>query len=187
VEPQVVDRDAELLQRCLEGDRETLREIIQRYEVMVYNLSYQMLHNEEDAKDAAQESFLNLFESLPYFRGECSLKTWLCRIVSSQCIARSRRRRRCRKREAPSEQFREIPDSGPSALEQMEKQETHNLLHRAVDELPEKYRIIIVLYYFQDLSYEQIADILLLPIGTVKVRLFRARKMLEKKLKKVLK
>ena len=103
-----MDRDAELLQRCLEGDRETLREIIQRYEVMVYNLSYQMLHNEEDAKDAAQESFLNLFESLPYFRGECSLKTWLYRIVSSQCIARSRRRgaaEKGRRRRSNSEKF----------------------------------------------------------------------------------
>ncbi len=181
-----MDRYAELLQRCLGGDKEALREIIQRYEVMVYNLSYQMLHHEEDAKDAAQESFLKLFQSLPYFRGECSLKTWLYRIVSSECIARSRRRRRRREREAPLEQLREIPDSGPSVLEQMEKQETHRLVHRAVDGLPEKYRIIIVLYYFQDLSYEQIADILLLPMGTVKVRLFRARKMLEKKLKEVL-
>jgi len=184
-----VDKDAELVRRCWEGDQDAFRELVLRYEEAVYNLAYRMLQNREDARDAAQEIFLNVFRSLPYFRGECAFKTWLYRIASNECISRSKRRRRWRGGETTlGEEARVVEDlsAGASSLEVVERKEQIRLLHRAIDELPEKYRIVVVLHYLEGLAYEEIAEALLVPLGTVKTRLFRAKELLRRKLRETL-
>ena len=178
-----MDRDAELIGRCLEGDRGALLELVRAYEKMVYSVVYRMLGDPEDAKDAAQETFLKVFESLPYFRGESKLSTWIYRIALNECTARSKRRA-VQMQEGMA--IGDIPDSRPSALEAIEKEERDRLVRSAIAQLPEKYRAVIVLRYFEELSYEEMAEVLLLPVGTVKARLFRAREMLRKKLGRLL-
>ena len=173
--------DANLVARCLEGDREALLELIRAHEKMVYGIAYRTLGDPEEARDAAQEVFLKVLESLPYFRGESKLSTWIYRIALNECSARIKRSRMRAEVALP-----EVPDSGPSALEAMEEEERNRLLRSAVAGLPKKYRRVVVLHYFEGLSYEEVAEVLLLPVGTVKARLFRARKMLRKKLGRLL-
>jgi len=181
-----VDTDTELVRRHLEGDEVASQTLIERYQDMVYSLAYRMLGDGEEARDASQEVFLNALDSLPGFRGECAFSTWLYRIAANGCIARSRWRKRRRATEVPANDLdRETPglsDDSPSSLDLVELQERNSQLYQAVAELAEEYRMAIVLHYFQGLAYEEVAQALSVPTGTVKVRLFRAKRLLKRKL-----
>ena len=181
-----MDTDTELVRRHLEGDEGASQTLIQRYQDMVYSLAYRMLGDGEEARDVTQEVFLNALDALPRFRGESAFSTWLHRIAANGCIARSRWRKRRRVTEIPAEDpGREAPDlsdDNPSALDLVEELERNSQLHQAVADLAEEYRMVIVLHYFQGLAYEEIAQALSVPIGTVKVRLFRAKRLLKRKL-----
>ncbi len=182
-----MDKDAELVQRCWEGDQDAFRELVLRYEKMVYNLAYRMLRDREDARDAAQEIFLSVFRSLPYFRGDCAFRTWLYRVASNECISKSKRRSRRRSSEKAinweERQAMEARIGERLSMATAEQEERDHLLHQAIDGLPEKYRIVVVLHYLEGLAYEEIAEVLFVPLGTVKTRLFRAKDLLRKKLR----
>lgn len=178
--------DRELIQRHLAGDREAAGQLIRRHERMVLDLARQLLGPGEEARDAAQEIFLNLLQVLPGFRGEAAFTTWLYRIATNTCIARSKRRKQRRDREASMETEdiqSAVADGELSSQELLEQRERHVFLRRAIDELAEEYRAVVVLHYLQDMKYEQMAEVLGIPVGTVKVRLFRARRLLQRKLK----
>jgi len=181
-----VDTDRELLRRCREGDPDGFRELVLRYETMVYTLAYRMLRAREEAEDAAQEVFLNVFRALPYFRGECTVKTWIYRVAANECITRSKRRR---KRQTAATEFDEehpgptLLDGEASGPEALERKEQDERVRHAVDDLPEKYRMAVVLHYFEGLSYEEVGEALEIPMNTVKTWLFRAKGMLRARLK----
>lgn len=179
--------DTELIRRHLEGDEQASQALIAKYQDMVYNLAWRMLGNGEEARDAAQDTFLSALDSLPGFRGECAFSTWLYRIAVNGCIARSRLRKRRLATEASIDdrnlQVQYPADTSPLSLELVERQERDIRLHRTIAELPEVYRAVIVLHYFQDLAHEEMARVLSIPTGTVKVRLFRARRLLHRKLR----
>jgi RNA polymerase sigma-70 factor, ECF subfamily len=182
---QTVDEDIELIERHLAGDGNASRQLVQKYEQMVFSLASQMLGRNEDVRDAAQEVFLNVLQALPRFRGESALSTWIYRIAVNTCIGKSKqgKRRRAREMSGEEELFNLVPEERPSSLERLEREELEGRLHRAIDELAEEYRAVIVLHYLQRMGYEQIAQVLAVPVGTVKVRLFRAKRLLQRKLK----
>ena len=176
--------DSELISRHLQGDQEASRALIEKYQDLVYGLVRQLLGDGEDAEDAAQEIFLRVFDALPKFRGDSAFSTWLYRVAVNGCMARSKKRRRRLAVEAPKAAVQDLAGAAPSSLEAMERRERDERLHQAVARLAEPYRLVITLHYFQGLGYEEVAQVLAVPVGTVKARLFRAKEKLQRSLRR---
>ncbi|MCC7261043.1 MAG: RNA polymerase sigma factor [Candidatus Latescibacteria bacterium] len=174
--------DVQLIQQHLQGDPQATRALIERHQDLVYNLARRLLGDAEEARDAAQETFLRALESLAGFRGDCTFSTWLYRSAANTCIARSRQRRQRRSREVPAADREPADESAPSSLDLVEQGERDEQLHQAVAELAEPYRVVIALHYFQQLTGAEVAQVLEVPEGTVKARLFRAQRLLQRKL-----
>ncbi len=170
---------AHLLARCIEGDTEAFAQLVAEQQAYVYNLSLSLLGEAEEARDLAQDALLRVWQRLPSFRGESRFTTWLYRLVVNLGINRLAKLRR-----RPAEVALEgvsLPDPsryGASPEEMLSADEWRKAIWRTVDSLPEKYRIVITLYYQHDRSYTEIAQILQLPLNTVKTHLSRARRML---------
>jgi RNA polymerase sigma-70 factor (ECF subfamily) len=175
--------DAELVRRFKEGDRAAFAEVVHRYEDRVYTLCLRWMGDPNTAEEVAQDVFLALYRSLGGFRGDAQLSTWIYRVVVNHCKNRRlyRRRRQMDQHEALEGEGREdqperqLADDGPGTDAPLHASQAEELLRAALDHLDEEQRQIIVLREVQDLSYEEIADILELPRGTVKSRLHRAR------------
>lgn len=177
--------DAELVGRFKEGDRDAYSEIVRRYQDRVYSLCFRWMGDREVAEEVAQDVFLALFKSLSRFRGDAQLSTWVYRVVINHCKNRRlyRRRRKMEQHEAlegpaPEQDEgprRQLADEGPGTDAPLHAKEANEVLNHALAQLDDEQRHIIVLRDVQDLSYEEIADILGLARGTVKSRLHRAR------------
>ncbi|MBX2798595.1 MAG: sigma-70 family RNA polymerase sigma factor [Myxococcales bacterium] len=180
--------DAELVGRFKEGDRDAYSEIVRRYQDRVFTLCLKWMGDREVAEEVAQDVFLALYKSLARFRGDAQLSTWIYRVVINHCKNRRlyRRRRKMERHEALEGESpqadegptRQIADEGPGTDAPLHAQQAQALLQTALEQLDEEQRHIVVLRDIQDLSYEEIADILGLPRGTVKSRLHRARAQL---------
>ncbi|MEQ1507596.1 MAG: sigma-70 family RNA polymerase sigma factor [Myxococcota bacterium] len=175
--------DSELVRRFKEGDRSAFGEIVRRYKDRVFTLCVRWMGDREIAEDVAQDVFLALFRSLGGFRGDAQLSTWVYRVVINHCKNRRLyRRRRHHESHEPLEgeptddgPTRQLAHDGPGTDAPLHADEASAVLQAALDQLDEEQRQIIVLREVQDLSYEEIADLLELPRGTVKSRLHRAR------------
>jgi RNA polymerase sigma-70 factor, ECF subfamily len=172
--------EAQLIQKARTGDVDAFAALLEQHERFVYNLAFRTLNNAEDAADIAQESFLRAWLALPTFRQESRLRTWLYRIVLNLCLNRFPRLRR-EVRDLTDDQMVDIPEidtlaTSPATL--AEQSERHALVHREIDRLPARFRVLISLRYQDDLSYDEIAQVLGLPVGTVKTGLFRAKERL---------
>jgi RNA polymerase sigma-70 factor (ECF subfamily) len=184
--------EARLIQQSRSGDLEAMSQLIDRYQKHVYNLAYRLCGNYDDASDIAQEAFLRVFHSLANFRGESNFSTWLYRIVTNVFLD-ERKKQRVRSHNSLEEYLeledstvaRQIEDPSPGPEEAMAAKERSDLIGAAVLSLPETQRVMIALYHFQERSYEEIAEIMEMPIGTVKSRLNRARLALRNKLDSV--
>lgn len=174
--------DRQLIERCRSGDREAFDELVRRYERQVYNLAYRLSGNYDDASDVVVEAFVRAFQGLHTFRGDANFGTWLHRVVVNTFLD-MRKRSKGRQHISLEEQIeldgdtftRQIEDTSPGPQELVEQEEREAVLQRAIAQLSPERRILIVLYHFENLSYEEIAQILKLPVGTVKSRLNRAR------------
>lgn len=180
--------EAALLDECRRGNASAFEKLVVLYEKKVYNLAFRMVGNHEDASDIAQEAFLKVYTSLDQFRGESSFSTWLYRVVSNACLDELRHRARHKvvsidtpvSPEDPSP--RQIPSKDPEPGHGIERAEVSNAVQQGIKELPDDHRIILVLRDIQGLSYEEIAQVLNMPLGTVKSRLNRARLSLRDRL-----
>ena len=166
--------------QALGGDRAAFGQLMHRYAGAVYNLAYRMLGSAEDAEDASQEIFLRAYTRLASFDRQRRFSTWLLSVGSNYCIDRLRRRRFS---------WATLDDTAfalPSKERSPERialdHEQQGIVQRALQQLPENYRMITVLRYWSDLSYEEIAKVTGLPESTIKTRLHRARHMLAKAL-----
>jgi len=171
-----VHSDQELVEACCRGDRAAAEVLVRRYQSSVYTLALRMLSDEDEAGDAAQTVFLNALRSLHLFRGGSSLKTWLHRITVNECSARTKMRKRFPRPSSDDDPVASLPDAQRLASDPAndEERETWN----AVLQLPESYRLPVLLRYFEDFSYEETARALGISVDTVKIRLFRAKAML---------
>ncbi|MBM3457316.1 MAG: sigma-70 family RNA polymerase sigma factor, partial [Armatimonadetes bacterium] len=160
-----------------------------RHHRTVYNLAYRLSRNPEEAEDIVQEAFIRVHNALPNFRGDANFSTWLFRIVRNVFLD-ERKKQRVRQHSSleeiveleDSQVSRQVEDPHPGPGAVVERRELSALVQDAVLELPELPRLMIVLYHFHHRSYEEIAAILDLPIGTVKSRLNRARAALRSRL-----
>lgn len=175
------DPDLRLLERCRRGDAHAFEALFRKYQTYVYNISLGMLCNSEDAADITQETFLRLHRNLDSFRGDSSFSTWLYRVAVNLCITELRRRGRHKyeflDEVAHDEDSPIHEESGPDPNEVIEQQEERRVVRQVLHTLPPDYRAIMVLRHFQQLAYEEIAEVLGLSLSQVKTRLFRARKM----------
>lgn len=174
---------AHLLSRCRQGDAQAFAQLLAQQQSYVYNLAYRLVGEVEEARDLAQDALLRAWQMLPSFRGEARFTTWLYRLVVNLGLNRLARLRREPARvdidgqpTADTSQLAGDPQAIYGALERQE------FIWRQVDALPDKYRLVITLYYQQERSYEEISQILLLPLNTVKTHLARARHMLATRL-----
>ena len=181
--------DSELIRRVKSGERQAMEELVQRHYNSVYNLAYRLCNNRDDAEDVVSEAFIRVCNALPGFRGDANFSTWLYRIVKNVFLD-ERKKQRIRSHSSLEEMVelddnsvaRQVEDPQPGPGWQVERQERADLVQGAVATLPKNQRLMIALYHFQHLSYEEIAEIVDLPIGTVKSRLNRARLALKNKL-----
>ncbi|MBN1153959.1 sigma-70 family RNA polymerase sigma factor [candidate division KSB1 bacterium] len=181
--------DKSEIQRALEGDQQAYTLILKRYRATIYNLIYKMVRNREETEDLVQEAFIKAFASLDSFNEEYAFSTWLYKIAINNCIDHFRKRRlKTFSIDTPiqsrdGEITREFSDSTFSPDNKILSREKNELIAEAIEKLPEKYRTSILLRHKEERSYEEISQILGIPLGTVKARIFRAREMLKKELK----
>jgi RNA polymerase sigma-70 factor (ECF subfamily) len=180
-----------LVRKAQNGDHAALCELINRYERKTYNLSYRLMGNHADASDAAQEALVRIYTRLHNFRGDSAFSTWLFRVVTNTCLDELRRRGRLRHTSLddplPTEEGalprQAFLDELESPIERAERREIQAAVHRAINRLPDDYRVVVVMRDLHDYSYQEIAAILGTSLGTVKSRLHRARQALRLVLK----
>ena len=161
--------DSELIDRYLAGDSAAFTALVHRHERRVYNLAYRMLGREEDARDATQEAFLSALRKLSTFRGQAAFTTWLHRVTVNSCYDLLRRRRREPVPADPQEQ------PGPPVADPAASVSSAVDVQRALLGVPEEFRSVLVMHDALDMGYDEIADALGIPTGTVKSRLHRGR------------
>ena len=167
--------DGELVAMTLGGRSEAFATLVERYDRAVYHLAYRTLHDVEEARDASQEAFFKAYRSLRTFKQGAKFSTWIFAITYHACCDRLNRRKRYSNEEMPDR-----ADPGPGPESQAIALDQARRLHDAIEALPEKYRTVITLYHLQGKQYEEIAQVLGLPMGTVKTHLFRAKEQLRK-------
>src|SRR2546428_12529837 len=179
--------ERELVERCRRGDEGAFQELVDRYKDLVFALIGRTVQDRSRAEDLAQDVFLRIHRGLPYFRGEARLSTWIYRIVANVCVQDQTRPgapvpsvslddERTRARVTPSAADRQFGDL-----------ELRDRLEKAIARLPPNYRLLIAAHYLDGVLYEDLAEALQLPLGTVKTQLFRAKPQLRRALEKGLK
>jgi len=183
------ETDSTLINQAKSGDAQAYDKLLNKYRNSVYNLVYRMVRDVEEAEDLTQEAFIKAFNSLAQFNEDYAFSTWLYKIATNNCIDFFRKRKlQTLSIDKPilykdSEIHQEIPDPELNPEKFILASERSSIIHEAIESLPEKYYTAIVLRHTEEKSYEEIAEVLHLPIGTVKARIFRAREMLNKALK----
>jgi len=173
------ETEALLVQRTLAGDQQAFGELVHRFERDVFNLTYRMLNERTEAEDAAQEAFLRAYANLDRYDPSRSFKTWILSIASNHCIDRIRRRRLTwLSLEEPLPPHPALTSDTPNPEEAALNNERNLLVQALLEGLNPDYRLAVVLRYWYDLSYAEIAEMLDTTESAVKSRLFRARQAL---------
>jgi len=177
--------ELKIIESCLMGNKNNFSLLIDKYKNMVYDLAYRMCHDSHEAEDVSQESFLRTYQSLNRFNPHYKFSTWLYQITLNIIRDRLKKKRiKYSSLDAPipsndSEYFQQPQDHKNNPEELLTNQEKTYHIQKAILLLPDKYREVIVLRHLHDLSYIEMANILKLPTGTVKIRLYRAREQLK--------
>ncbi|MDP9054194.1 MAG: sigma-70 family RNA polymerase sigma factor [Acidobacteriota bacterium] len=190
VEQEALLEDHRLISGLQAGDEFAYEQLIERFQSPVYNLAYRLLNDQWDASDVAQEVFLKIFRNVGSFRGESSLRTWVYRIAVNESHNRRRWLFRHRRGETGIEdnfedsESREKPlmDAGETPFDFTMNREAQFLLEDALAEINPIFRAALVLREVEDMSYEEIADVLEVSMGTVKSRIVRGREALRRNL-----
>jgi len=181
--------DSRLIQAALGGDDAAYKRLMKKYHDAIYNFIYRMIHDKHQVEDLTQEAFIKAFASLASFNEEFAFSTWLYKIATNNSIDYIRKRKLQtysidKPIEAKDSDYAfELPDDSYEADKDMISDQRARMLNEAIGKLPEKYRKVIRLRHVDGKSYEEIAEQLKLPIGTVKAHIFRAREMLYKSLR----
>lgn len=176
--------ERQCIQDVLRGNVNAFEMLVNAYEKTVYNLALRTLGNPQDAEDVTQEAFLKAYRSLSSYRGDSKFSVWLYRIVSNLCLdqLRAKKRRPTQsltvENDEGEEDTLEIPDEQFSPEKLLDRKLTQESVRRGLASLPDDAKQILLLREIQGMSYEEIADVLDLEPGTVKSRIFRARKKL---------
>lgn len=176
------DTEATLIHRAQKGDHAAFAALVDEHQRYVYNLALRVVKDENEALDLAQETFVRAWTALPNFRGQSQFRTWLYRIVTNLCYNRLPNLRRSLN-DLGDDVMEDIPEPQfNNPVSEFESNETRRHLHQAIDDLEANYKVLITLRYQYELSYDEIASTLNLPLGTVKTGIFRAKEQLRKSL-----
>jgi RNA polymerase sigma-70 factor (ECF subfamily) len=186
MDPATAAAERALVERCRAGDETAFQELVDRYKDLVFALIARTVQDRSRAEDLAQDVFLRVHRGLPYFRGEARLSTWIYRIVANVCVQDHALTPRTISLDAMSQTPAEA--SLPSAKDrQFGDLELRDRLEKAIARLPANYRLLVAAHYLQGVQYEDLAEALELPLGTVKAQLHRAKQQLRRLLETELK
>ncbi len=174
------------IQQAKQGDQEAFAQLVELYQKRVFALTRRMCPNPDHAAEAAQEAFLAAWQGLPFFREESSFSTWLYRLTSNACVDFLRKENRPKGTGLSlddEEVHLEVADHGNTPHEQLEQKDLRTLENQGLDTLSEHHKEVLVLREMHQRSYDEIAQILDLDVGTVKSRISRGRKQLQKYLR----
>jgi RNA polymerase sigma-70 factor (ECF subfamily) len=173
-----VENEPLLIRHAQKGDHDAFAALVQEHQRYIYNLALRILKDENEALDLAQETFVRAWTALPNFKGQSQFRTWLYRIATNLCYNRLPNLRRSLN-DLGDDVMEDIAEPDFDApIQEIESNETRRYLQQAMEELDENYRLLITLRYQNELSYEEIASTLNLPLGTVKTGIFRAKAQL---------
>jgi RNA polymerase sigma-70 factor (ECF subfamily) len=184
VSTQTEQEDVRLVQASQQGEQDAFALLFQRHQRRVFQLVFCLLQDYDDANDATQEAFLAAWQGLPSFRGEARFSTWLYRIAYHCSVRHLERRKREQvlQRALQAEYLVANPSNQMGAEVSVEREDLQAVVREHLSHLPMKYRLVLILRHLEDRTYEEMAQILTLPIGTIKTHLFRARKLLKERL-----
>jgi len=167
-------RERELVDRCRREEPGAFEELVDQFKNLVFALIARTIRDRSRVEDLAQDVFLRIHRGLPYFRGEARLSTWIFRIVVNVCTQEKSQTRTSISFDDPDARVRT-----PSAVDrQFTDFELHDRLEKAIQQLPEQYRLLIAGHYLEGVQYEDLAHAMNLPLGTVKTQLHRAKRQL---------
>lgn len=179
------------IKQVLKGDQNAYAEIVELYKDKVFQLCFRMLGNRHEAEDMAQEAFIRAYVNIASFNINLKFSTWLYRIATNLCIDRIRKKKPDYYLDAEVSgtdgltMYSQIPANTVSPEDEVESIELQEVIQREITKLPEKYRSVIVLKYIEELSLNEISEILDMPLGTVKTRIHRGREALRHQLRNV--
>ncbi len=189
--PGLQEQDDQLIADALHGDQKAYEALLARHNKAIFHVVMKIVRNREEAQDLVQETFMKAFNALASYRSEYRFSTWLYKIAANCAIDFVRKKRiEALSLDKPIEtkdgrvEF-EVPDSSWDPEQDLVRKQKLKSIEEAIDSLPDKYREVIIYRHRGDKPYEEIADILKVPVGTVKARIFRARELLKKKLKPI--
>ncbi len=171
--------DNELILDCLNGNNEAFSELVTRYKRLVYSVAYKFTKDSDEANDMAQDAFIKMYRSLSKYNNQYKFSTWTVKVTTNICIDYMRRKKF---NTISLDEIENFTGKNNSPEEHYLRKEKSITLKRAIDSLPEIYRVPIILYHQQGLSYKEIAEKLDKPISIVKNRIFRARNSLRESL-----
>ena len=171
--------ERELVERCRRGDEGAFEELVDGYKNLVFALIARTVQDRSRAEDLAQDVFLRIHRGLPYFRGEARLSTWIYRIVANVCV--QERGQHAAAGSTVSLDDARAPVRTPAAADrQFGDLELRDRLEKAIAQLPAQQRLLVAAHYLQGVQYEDLAEALRMPLGTVKTHLFRAKQQLRR-------
>jgi RNA polymerase sigma-70 factor (ECF subfamily) len=182
---QKATEDLELVRKAILNDQKAYAELMVRYKDAIYFMILKMVNNKEDANDLTVEAFAKAFENIDKYKPDFAFSTWLFKIATNNCIDFIRKKRlkttsidSAYDNQDGEEVRIDFASEGLDPEEKMIKKQKNDLMRTIVDNLPARYKQLVILRYFDERGYEEIADELKLPVGTVKAQLFRARDLL---------
>lgn len=176
-----MDNEEGLLKRIAGGEKEFFGELVLKHQDFIFNVVKGFVRFEEEARDITQEVFLKAYENIDKFRGDSKFSSWLYRIAYNHSMNWSERKAG-RETQLDDSLAETIPEEPSAADEMFDRELVLSRIKEIIEELPVKYKIVLKLYYFEEKSYQEIADTLGIPINTVKIQLLRAKKQVRKKL-----
>lgn len=177
-----------LARLALKGDQRAFAELVELYQDKLFHMAYRMLNNRQEAEDVVQDTFLRVYKNLERFDETHKFSTWIYRIATNLCIDRLRKRKPTYSLDAESQDYEGldgysmIPSDNRTPELELILSDTQRIIHQAMESLPPKYKSVMMLRYIQDLSLQEIGDILGVPVTTIKTRVHRGREFLRKKL-----
>jgi RNA polymerase sigma-70 factor (ECF subfamily) len=170
-----------LVQRAKQGDEHAFEKLMTLNAQFVFNLAIRLLNDPRDAEDLSQEAFIRAWKALPNFRAESRFRTWLYRIVTNLCFDRLPKLKRDLS-ELEIDETLVLQGDFINPERSLLTKELEAELHNAIEELPHSYKLLITLRHLQEMSYQEIAEVTMQPLGTVKTGIFRARQLLQQRI-----
>ncbi|ANY67105.1 RNA polymerase sigma factor SigW [Paenibacillus sp. BIHB 4019] len=180
--------EARLAKLSLKGDQRAFAELVGLYQDKLFHMAYRMLSNRQEAEDVVQEAFMRVYRNLERYDETLKFSTWIYRIATNLCIDKLRKRKPVYSLDAEStdheglDGYSMIPSDNRTPESETLLSETQRIIHQAIASLPPKYKTVMMLRYIEDLSLQEISEVMDIPVTTIKTRVHRGREFLRKKL-----